>query len=309
MILSPSLYAADVQTQKTTDGWRLLVDGKPFFIKGMCYTPTAIGESSDDNTRRNWMTVDDDHDGRNDYAYQTWVDVKGKEVGDFELMRQMGVNVIRIYEHMTLDPELQKINASGSTELNYPSNFSPKKEQQLLRQLYTKYGIMTAMGDLLGSYTVNSGAAWQAGTDYTDPQQRAYMLKSVEEMVRRYKDEPYLLMWVLGNENNLQANTHTNAGVYPEAYAKFVNEAALLIKKIDGHHPVAICNGADRLLRYYAQYTPAVDIFGLNMYAYQSFYTLWKEVSAIYDRPVMLTEYGQINPVLKNGQLNENIQA
>ena len=316
MITTP-LYAADVKTQKSNDGWRLLVDGKPFFIKGMCYHPTAIGESSDDNTRRNWMTVDDHHDGRNDYAYKTWVDVSRtnkrdpgeKETGDFDLMRQMGVNVIRIYDHMSTDPELQRINASGSKEFNYPPNFSPKQEQQLLRNLYTKYGIMVAMGDLLGAYTASTAAAWEAGTDYNDPKQRAYMLKSVEEMVRRYKDEPYLLMWVLGNENNLQAFTHTNASVNPEAYAKFVNEAALLIKKLDGHHPVAIANGAELMLDYYAKYSPAVDIFGLNMYHDDGFDTLWEEVSRIYDRPVMLTEYGQDHPLFKNGQLDENIQA
>ncbi len=309
--------AALVTTQKSADGWRLLVDGKPFFIKGMCYWPTAIGESADDNTRRNWMIVDDDHNGRNDYAYQTWVDVQRnnkhdpseKNVGDFELMREMGVNVIRIYNHMTSDPELQKIDAPGSKSSNYPPDFSPKKEQQLLRKLYSKYKIRVAMGDLLGSYTVGTGATWNAGTDYNDPQQRAYMLQSVKEMVLRYKDEPYLLMWILGNENNLQQYTHTNAKVFPEAYAKFVNEAALLIKKYDSRHPVAICNGADLLLDYYAKYTPAIDIFGLNMYQYQSFYELWKKVALIYDRPVMLTEYGQQSPAFKHGQFNEDLQA
>src|SRR5262245_17391035 len=84
--------ASEVKTQKSTDGWQLLVDGKPFFVKGVCYTPTTIGESSDDNTRRNWEAVDSDHEGRNDFAYETWVDANRnnqrdpneKQVGDFE---------------------------------------------------------------------------------------------------------------------------------------------------------------------------------------------------------------------------------
>ncbi len=309
--------AADVKTEKSADGWRLLVDGKPFFIKGMNYLPAAIGESADDNTLRNWMTVDDDHDGRNDYAYQTWVDVKRnnkrspdeKDVGDFELMRQMGVNAIRIDHHMTSDLELQKINAASSNMTNYPSHFTPSQEQKLLRDLFYKYHIMVAMGDFLGSYTISTGSNWNAGTDYTDPRQRAYMLKSVAEMARRYKDEPYLLMWVLGEENNFQEFTHTNAMLHPEAYARFVNEAALLIKKIDGHHPVAICNGNEDLIEYYAKYAPAIDIFGSDKYSYGGFYELWSKVASIYDRPVMLTEFGLGNPHVEDGKLNEDYQA
>ncbi len=312
-----SVNAAEVKTQKSSDGWRLMVNGKPFFIKGMDYSPTTIGESSDNHTRRNWMAVDDDHDGRNDFAYQTWVDVDRtnkrsqdvKEVGDFELMHAMGVNAIRLYHHPTSDPGLQKINAIASAELNYTKELTVEKEQKILRDLFSRYHIMVAMGDLLGSYTVGTGASWDAGTDYTDPKQRANMLKSVEEMVKRYKNEPYILMWVLGNENNLQQYTHTNASLNPEAYARFVNQAALLIKKIDGHHPVAIANGADLLLEYYAKYAPAIDVFGLNKYSYGGFYELWSKVGSIYDRPVMLTEFGDLYPVFKNGQHNEALQA
>lgn len=310
--------AAEVKTEKSADGWRLLVDGKPFFIKGMVYAPAAIGESPDDNTLRNWETVDDKHDDRNDYAYKTWVDVNRdnkrtpdeKDEGDFELMHQMGVNAIRIYNHMTADPQLQKLNGASSNMSNYPSDFTPAQEQKLLRDLYYKYHIMVAMGDFLGSYTINTGTNWDAGTDYTDPVQRKNMLRSVEEMARRYKDEPYLLMWVLGAENNLQEFTHTNARQQPEAYAKLVNEAALLIKKIDHHrHPVTICNGNEDLIEYYAKYAPAIDIFGSDKYTFGGFYELWSKVAAIYDRPVMLTEFGLAEPLVVNGMLDEGHQA
>ena len=54
---------------------------------------------------------------------------------------------------------------------------------------------------LLGGYAVDSGANWKVGTDYTNPDQRAKMLSSVESMVNDNKDEPYVLFWVLGNEN------------------------------------------------------------------------------------------------------------
>ncbi|OPY88309.1 MAG: Glycosyl hydrolases family 2, TIM barrel domain [Smithella sp. PtaU1.Bin162] len=309
--------ATEVATQKTADGWQLLVEGKLFFIKGMSYSPTSIGESADDGTRRNWMIVDDDRDGRNDYAYQTWIDEnknnyrdpQEKEVGDFELMRQMGINTIRIYHHLSADPGLQKINAYSGKSSNYPPDFPPEKEKMLLRELHSQYGIWVAMGDLLGAYSVSSGASWDVGTDYTDPIQQANMLKSVEEMVRTHKDEPYILMWILGNENNLQEFTHTLASRQPEAYARFVNKATMLIKKIDPNHPVAICNGAYGLLEYYAKYAPAVDIFGLNFYSDNGFHEMWKNIASIYDRPVLLTEYGTGQPMVIDGKIDENVQT
>ena len=302
-----------VKTQKTPKGWELLVNGQPFFIRGMCYFPDTIGESSDDNTRRNWEMVDDDKDGRNDFAFQSWVDANRnnrrdtneKDIGDFELMKEMGVNVVRIYHHVSDDSTLLVLNKTADKILNFPA----EKEKKILRELYSKFGIMSAMGDFLGAYTVATGATWDAGTDYTDPVQRANMLRSVKDMVLAYKDEPYLLMWILGNENNLPY-PHTNASLQPEAYARFVNEAAKLIKQLDKHrHPVALCNGGDQLLQVYAKFAPEVDIFGLNLYVNNSYYELWKKVGQIYDRPVMLTEFGTGYPLVVKGQLDEERQA
>ena len=304
--------AAVVKTHKSAQGWELLVDGKPFFIHGMCYFPDTIGESPDDNTRRNWEMVDDDHDGRNDFGYETWVDANRnnkqdpgeKAIGDFELMRDMGVNTIRVYHHVSDDPALQALNLRSSKTLNYP----PEAEKKILRELYKKFGIMTAMGDFLGAYTVSTGTSWDVGTDYTDPVQRANMLRSVEDMVKQYKDEPFVLMWSLGNENNLPFS-HTQAGHQQEAYAKFVNDAAALIKKFDKNHPVAVCNGGFNTIEYYAKYTPQADIFGLNLYVINGYFEMWKRAASIWDRPVMLTEFGTIAPIVKDGKLNEDFQV
>ncbi|MBI4845642.1 MAG: hypothetical protein HY810_04100 [Candidatus Omnitrophica bacterium] len=41
---------------KYDDGsWQLLVDGNPYFIKGILYTPVKIGESPGEATMRDWM--------------------------------------------------------------------------------------------------------------------------------------------------------------------------------------------------------------------------------------------------------------
>jgi beta-glucuronidase len=67
------------------------------------------------------------------------------------------------------------------------------------------------------------------------------MLDSVRKMVTEFKDEPFLLMWLLGNENVY--GVACNADKKPASFFKFANEAARLIKSLDPDHPVAIASG------------------------------------------------------------------
>ncbi len=57
------------------------------------------------------------------------------------------------------------------------------------------------------------------------------LLESVKKMVLEHKDEPYVLLWLLGNENNY--GVASNADKKPDAYFKFANEVALWIKSVD----------------------------------------------------------------------------
>ncbi len=313
-VFSSFAFATEVKVIKSSEGWQLLKDGQPFFIKGVCHSGlNEIGKSSHDNSMRDWMIVDDDHDGRIDLAYQTWLDENRnnkqdkdeKPVGDFKLMKAMGVNTIRLYHHASSDPDVQTIN---------PGNllYSHAPNKKLLRQMYDQTGMMVMMGDLLGAYTIGSGAPWLEGTDYRDPDQCAKMMRSVHDMVMEFKDEPYILVWALGNENNLEQFTHTNAARYPVEYARFVNSVAKYIKQLDPNHPVCLVNGETVFLEVYKEYAPDVDIIGLNSYRHwQGFNTLWKEVDAKFGKPVLISEYGTIHPPVdpKTRILNEERQA
>ncbi len=313
-IFSSFASAAEVRIVKSEDGWRLLKDGEPFFIKGVCHSGlNEIGKSAHDNTMRDWMIVDEDNDGRIDLAYQTWLDENRnnkrdkneKPVGDFKLMKDMGVNTIRLYHHASADREVQAINPGNLLHSHAPN-------KKLLRQMYKETGLMIMMGDLLGAYTIGSGARWAEGTDYRDPDQCAKMMRSVHDMVMEFKDEPYVLLWALGNENNLEQFTHTNASRYPVEYARFVNSVAKYIKQLDPNHPVCLVNGETVFLEVYKEYAPDVDIIGLNSYRHwDGFNTLWKEVEAKFGKPVLISEYGTIHPPVdpKTRVLNEERQA
>ena len=255
--------------------WQLMVEGKPYIIKGMTYAPTKIGQSPDKGTLVSWMYEDTDKNGKQDGPYDTWVDANGNNqqdpdepvVGDFQLMKEMGVNTIREYQQP----------------------FKPNKE--VLRSLYNDYGIRVIMGDFFGKYTLGSGASWFEGTDYENPEQQKNMMDSVRQMVLEHKDEPYLLLWLIGNENNY--GVASNADKKPEAYYKFANEVAKMIKSIDPNHPVALCNGDTLYLDIFAKNAPDIDMFAANVYRGDyGFGAFWQQIQESTGKAAFITEYG-----------------
>ncbi len=273
--------------------WQMRVDGKPFFINGITYHPTEVGlgPHNDERFLDKWMFTDKDHNGRIDAAYDAWVDANRNDrqdpdepsIGDFQLLADMGVNAIRF---MIPNRNLTEYDPSL---INKP----------LLREMTEKFGIRIIACDLLGAYTQGSGASWEKGTDYTDPEQLRKMKTLVRSKVLDLKDEPFVLMWILGNENNMAADymgvnaTRTNASVHPEAYARFLNEVAAMIHELDPDHPVAVGNIEFNLLDSYAKYAPALDIVGMNSYrGKEGFGSLWEDAKAMFDRPMLITEYG-----------------
>jgi beta-glucuronidase len=257
------------------NGWQLIVDKKPYVIKGVTYAPTKIGQSPDEGTMGNWMEEDFNNNGKADGPYDAFVDKNKNGVqdpdepaaGDFQLMKEMGVNTIRLYHH----PQ--------------------KVKKEALRDMYNNYGIRVIMGDFLGKYTIGSGAPWNPGTDYNNEEHKKNMMESVTNMVLEFKDEPYILFWLLGNENVY--GYACNADKDPEAFFKFVNEVAKHIKSLDPEHPVAICNGDIVYLDAFGKYAPNIDIFGANAYRGNSgFGFLWRQVKREADKPAFITEFG-----------------
>jgi hypothetical protein len=264
-------------TQYENGHWQLIVNQRPFMIRGITYSASPIGSSPDNGTlvvHKDWMVTDQNKNGKIDGPYDAWVGKykngnlirKGKPVGDLHLLSEMGVNTIRLYHHA----------------------FNKK----LLQDAYATYRIRFIMGDLLGAYTIGSDAEWSAGTDYRDATQRERMLKSVRQMVEEYKDEPSILFWVLGNENNY--GNANNCRQFPDAYYAFVNEAARLIKSIDANHPVALSNGDLQFIDKAARLCPDVDIFGSNAYRgpHGMGNSFWQDAGDEWGKPVLVSEFG-----------------
>jgi beta-glucuronidase len=268
--------------QRENGHWQLMVDNKPMMVKAVAYTPNTVGLTPNNGSLKvyeDWMFSDVDENGIIDAPYEAYVDKNGNNeqdadeptLGDFKLMKDMGVNAIRLYHH-------------GANK-------------KLLRDLYQTYGIRVIMGDYLGMYAVGSGAPYDIGSDYCNSDDRKSMTESVKEMVMEHKNEPYVLMWMLGNEN-VYAKSESGLGCQaynqPEEYFKFVNDIAAWIKSVDPHHPVAVSSGDTLYLDRFGKLCPDVDIFGCNSYRGKDGFgvSIWKGAKEETDKPVIITEYG-----------------
>ena len=300
----------DVRVVKHGSGqWELLVDGKPYFVKGVVYNFWTVGDDHTKGTLRDWSILDTNQNGRVDVAHDSWVDKNGNNVqdadepavGDWQLLKEMGANTIRVYQMPSADPRVDPLYVDPGARLTYAH--PPNKE--IFRDLYERYGIMVIVGHFFGEWTIGSGATWEKGTDFTDPQQRKNLLTGIRVMVEEHKDEPYTLMWLIGNEN-FNPWDKDNAETQVEAFLTLVNEAAELIHKLDPHHPVALCNWSDKNIEQMQKYCPAVDIFGTNAYS-RRFEPIWQKARRDFDRPVLLTEFGY--PAILDGKENGMVQA
>ncbi|MFN0118562.1 MAG: glycoside hydrolase family 2 TIM barrel-domain containing protein [Elusimicrobiota bacterium] len=257
--------------------WRLFVEGKPYIIRGVSYSPSPVGRSPDwDNFKphSDWMEEDTNNNGIIDAPYESWVDENGNNqrdhsenpVGDFKLLQKMGANTIRLYHH--------------------------GENKELLKDLNERYGIRVLMGDLLGAYTVGSDASWEQGTDYNNPEQRENMRRSVQEMVMGHRNEDYVLMWVLGNENNYGHGN--NADLKPQVFLKFVNSIARMIKLLDPDRPVALSIGDIEYIDIVAREAPEIDVLAINAYRGMNGMgkSFWQNLARVWKKPVLIGEFG-----------------
>jgi len=237
---------------------QLLIAGKPYFIKGVCYIPTPIGKG---------------------YDYDLWSDTTKPWLVDGKLMKDMGVNTVRFYFH------------SKNAELG----------REVIKEFYEKFGIRSALGHYLNFWDYPP-------PNYALPEVRARIRQGVIKMVNDYKDEPGILCWILGNENNYSFDRNVNAWTTDEIdliedpqeqrnakariYYKFVNDLAKEIKSIDSNHPVVIGNGELASIEIAGELCTDVDILGGIIYTGKTFGSFWKRLKRNFGKPAVMIEFG-----------------
>ncbi|MFH1248321.1 MAG: hypothetical protein V1490_04150 [Candidatus Omnitrophota bacterium] len=255
--------------------YQLMVDKRPYIVKGFCYNPIPIGS----NHEFDWWSS----------PYKPWI-------ADGKLMQEMGVNTIRIYEP-GIDPDAVKA---------------------VIRDLYSLYGIRTIMGHWLGF--------WEYPCPfYGDKQFQDKIKKEVLEMVNTYKDEPGVLLWILGNENNYSCIGTVNPWTIDEVekepdlqkqkklkfkiFYSYINDIAKEIHAIDKNHPVALGNGELIGLDVANEYAPEVDLVACIIYRGKTFGNLFKSLKATFDRPILISEFGADSYDAYLKKEDQNMQA
>ena len=235
-----------------------MVGNKPYVVRGVCYNPVPIGQNYD----YNWWSE----------QYKPWLI-------DGALMKEMGINTIRVYQ----------------------AGQDPAAVKQVIRDLYDKFGIRTLLGHWLGFWEYPCPL-------YGDKDFQDRIQKDVLEMVRLYKDEPGLLGWILGNENNYSCFGHVNPWSTDEIdkepdiqkrknmrariYYSFVNILTQQIHALDKNHPVGLGNGELITLDIAKEICPEADFIACIIYRGKTFGNLFKSLKSTFDKPLLLSEIG-----------------
>ena len=121
-----------------------------------------------------------------------------------------------------------------------------------------------------------------------DAQGMEDMYKGAIETVNKYKNHPAVLYFGVGNEVFLNIATDAEK----KAYATFLERVCSDIKKIDTEHPIVSVEAWTFGLQWWKEYTPSVDIYGINVYGGGA-NNLPAEFEKLgIDKPYVITEYG-----------------
>ncbi|KAL7079721.1 hypothetical protein ACQ4LE_001839 [Meloidogyne hapla] len=149
----------------------------------------------------------------------------------FDLLKQLGGNVIRTY-----GDEIANIIEPAS-----------------------KAGLKIVAGFWMGQVS-------QGYVNYNNPQDKNMndQLKNLEIFVNKYKDNPAILCWGIGNE--VEFGAKSSAETIP--VWKAINNAAALVKRLDPNHPTmaVLADVGDGKANEFMKYAPSVQILGVNSY-------------------------------------------
>lgn len=159
---------------------------------------------------------------------------------------------------------------------NAVRTWSTESAQELLDHAWAS-GLYVAMGlDV---------AHDKHGVDYNDPQAVQRQRAAIQAEVLKYKDHPALILWIIGNELNLD---NPNPKVWDA-----VNDIAKTIHALDPHHPTmtTLAGINQALLQQISKRAPDLDMLGFQMYA--DIVNLPRYLKSFgWQRPYMVTEWG-----------------
>ena len=132
---------------------------------------------------------------------------------------------------------------------------------------------------------------------YTNPISRDTLITNIKRTIKKYKDHPSLLMWMLGNEIEYPY------GNIDKNFVKTFNELIETIRKIDPNHPISTTIDAVEKKRILSitRNSPGIDLISINIFG--NIRNLDKELSKIslfWNGPFLISEWGIEGPWTDN---------
>jgi hypothetical protein len=155
-----------------------------------------------------------------------------------------------------------------------------------------------------------SGIKVIIGFGYNQGGKNDILSGSFIEYVNQFKTHKAILFWEVGNEYNYHPEWFESD---IKNWYKAMNDAAALIHKNDSSHPVSTAHG--ELPDFLAlTMSPNIDVWGLNVYRWDTPAAVYSEWEAISDKPMYLSEAGADSymTIAKEGYekgVNEKAQA
>ncbi|MFK7885284.1 MAG: hypothetical protein AB8G16_00335 [Gammaproteobacteria bacterium] len=259
MAISGQAHAADkVTTFKDDNGWKLLVNGEDYYIKGIVWSYSPRGQN---------------------YSYNLWGESDEKIRAildyDFALMQAAGVNTIRSF--MMLPPKW----------VTYV--YETYGIRTVINPLMGRYGYLVG-----GRWIPNTDYSdpLTRATLKKDMLDIVNTYKDVPGvlMFAFGNESNYGLSWSSFEIENLpEGERNTEKARY--LYSLF-NEVMKAGKSIAPNHPFTIVNGDIQYIDLIAEYCTDMDLLGSNVYRGKSFTSLWEEVDKKLDMPVVFFEFG-----------------
>lgn len=266
----PSIVKVD-----TSDGYKLLVNGQPYVVKGVCYSPIPIGK---------------------DYEYNFWGDPNKPWLVDGPLMEKMGVNTVRFYR-LGKNPEEVKqvlddlyhqfgIRALMGTYLGFWNWPPPNYADPVFREK-----VRAEVIEMVRLYKDHPGVlVWVLGNENN---------YSFDQSVQRWSTD----------EIDAMPDPEDQRKAKARIYYAYINDLAKEIKSIDANHPVVMGVGETKSLDIAAEVAPDVDIIGMIAYRGSSFGNLFRQVKQRFDKPVLLIEWGADSYNVTKREPDEPAQA
>jgi hypothetical protein len=248
-----------IEIRKLANGhFQLLVEGRPFIVKGVCYNAVPVGSSHD---------------------YDFWSDASEPWKKDGELMKKMGVNAVRFYAPGAKIEAVKKVVSDlyklyGVRTMmgnwlafwNYPApyyddkNFRQRVKEEVLgmvEALKNEEGILFWVLGNENNYSFSGKVnAWSS------------------DRIDKMGDDRRCLL------------------ARADAYYSLIEEITQEIHRIDPRHPVVMGNGELVCLDVAAEAAKSVDIIGCVIYRGKTFGNIFTNLRKVFDKPLLFIEFG-----------------